>query len=74
MAYASTSATQNTSLRNLLTAPLRVLWNSLVMMAETGPRMEEIRKLNATSDEDLAAQGLTRAGEVQRIFSPYMYL
>ncbi|MFV0491881.1 MAG: hypothetical protein ACK5M4_08690 [Pseudorhodobacter sp.] len=74
MAYATTTATQNSNIRNILIAPFRAVWNSLIMLAETGPRMEQIRKLNDTTDEELAARGLTREGEIQRIFSPYMYL
>ncbi|MCV2863379.1 DUF1127 domain-containing protein [Defluviimonas sp. WL0075] len=55
-------------------APFRTFGIFLVALAEAGPRMEAIRRLNATSDEDLAARGLTRAGEVQRIFRDRYYV
>ncbi|MFN3972628.1 MAG: DUF1127 domain-containing protein [Gemmobacter sp.] len=44
------------------------LWSVLMSLAEHGPMMAEVRRLNALSDADLAARGLTREGEVRRIF------
>lgn len=52
-----------------LTAPFRAIGRGLVALAESGPRMAAIRKLNETSDEELAARGTTRMDEVNRIFS-----
>jgi hypothetical protein len=50
------------------------LWGRLVAMAEARPEMRAIQRLNALSDDDLAARGLTRAGEVRRILgSRYIY-
>lgn len=55
-------------------APIGAVGRFLVMLAEAGPRMEEVRRLNAMTDEALAARGLTRAGEVRRIFSDRYYI
>ncbi|MDB6181733.1 DUF1127 domain-containing protein [Paracoccus fistulariae] len=55
------------------TAPFRAIGSFLVSLAENGPRMQAVRRLNETSDEELAARGLTREGEVRRIFGPAMY-
>lgn len=57
-----------------LTAAMAKLGHSLIAMAESGPQMAQIRKLNATSDADLAARGLTREGEIRRIFGPRFYI
>ncbi len=46
----------------------------LVAIGEAGPRMAQIRKLNETTDEELAERGLTRAGEVHRIFGASFYM
>lgn len=48
--------------------------HGLVQMAEAGPRMAALRALNAMSDEDLAARGVTRADMVRRIFGPAYYM
>lgn len=50
------------------------IWAFLITLAESGSMMDEVRRLNATSDEALAARGLTREGEVRRIFGPRMGL
>ncbi|AUH35486.1 DUF1127 domain-containing protein [Paracoccus tegillarcae] len=58
----------------VLTAPFRALFNGLIALAEAGPRMKQVRKLNALSDEELAARGTTRVEEVRRIFGDQMYI
>ncbi|QYK40144.1 MAG: DUF1127 domain-containing protein [Paracoccaceae bacterium] len=58
----------------LLSRAVSGFWNFLVLLAESGPMMEQVRRLNATTDEDLAARGLTREGEVRRIFGARMGL
>jgi hypothetical protein len=47
--------------------PAISLWNRLVAIAEARPEVQAINRLNAVSDEELAARGVTRAGEVRRI-------
>lgn len=44
------------------------VWVGLIMIAEARPQMAQIRRLNEMSDEDLAAQGLTRVQAVEQIF------
>lgn len=48
------------------------VWSGLMVLANLGPMSAEVRRLNATSDEELAARGTDRAAEVQRIFSSRM--
>ncbi len=74
MAYSATNFTASRSLSSILVAPFLAVGRGLVAMAEAGPRMEQIRKLNAISDEDLAAQGLNRADVVRKIFGNSFYL
>lgn len=47
--------------------------HGLVRMAEAGPRMEAVRRLNAMSDDDLEARGVTREEMVRRIFGASFY-
>lgn len=42
-------------------------WDRLVAMAEARPEVRALNRLGNTSDEELAARGLTRMGELQRI-------
>ncbi|MGV8949891.1 MAG: DUF1127 domain-containing protein [Cypionkella sp.] len=58
----------------VLAAPFVAVGHFLVLLAESGPRMKQIEKLNATTDEQLAALGKTRAGEVRRIFGASLYI
>lgn len=61
-------------LRQALAAPFKAVWHGLILLAEAGPCMDQVRKLNAMSDADLAARGLTREGEVRRIFVDRYYV
>lgn len=54
-------------------APFRAVGAFLVRLAEKGPRMQAVHRLNETTDEELAARGLTREGEVRRIFGSLYY-
>lgn len=56
-----------------LVSVLKGIGNTLIRMAEAGPKMREVKRLNEQSDADLAAKGLTREGEVRRIFSAHFY-
>lgn len=62
------------SLSGIFLAPFRVIGNLMVAAAETGPIMKEVNKLNALTDADLAAKGLTREGEIRRIFGARYYI
>lgn len=56
-----------TGLGAVLAAPFAAIGRFLVQLAESGPRMRALEHLNRISDEDLAARGLTREGEIRRI-------
>jgi len=60
--------TTKSPILSILAAPFIAFGRFLVMIAETGPRMQQVRKLNEMSDADLAALGTTRAEMVQIIF------
>ncbi|MEZ5797517.1 MAG: hypothetical protein R3D63_08700 [Paracoccaceae bacterium] len=47
--------------------PLVSFWGGLIALAEARPEARAINRLDALSDEELAARGLTRMGELRRI-------
>lgn len=53
---------------------LAAVARGFVAFMEAGPRMDQVRRLNATSDTELAARGTSREREVHRIFGDRMYL
>lgn len=63
-----------TDFLSLIARPFRATWEFLIKVAENSHQMEEIRKLNAITDEELARKGLTRMGEINRIFGGRIYL
>jgi uncharacterized protein YjiS (DUF1127 family) len=56
------------SIARTLIAPFAAIGRFMVLIAESGPRMQQVRRLNEMSDEDLKALGTTRAEMVQKIF------
>lgn len=52
-----------------LASPFLLLASFWNMLPFTGRRMDDVRRLNEASDEDLAAKGVTRSDEVARIFN-----
>lgn len=64
---ATFTAPARPSVLELAAAPFRALGDLLVRMAETSPRGQSLDRLNATSDDELAERGTTRAGEARRI-------
>tara|TARA_R110002124_G_scaffold215171_1_gene381103 strand:+ start:464 stop:703 length:240 start_codon:yes stop_codon:yes gene_type:complete len=62
------------NIRGIIVRPFSAVLKFLVMMAEANPRMKEIKKLNNTTDEQLAARGTTRSDEVHRIFNGRYYI
>ncbi|RNF33849.1 DUF1127 domain-containing protein [Paracoccus methylarcula] len=62
------------SILNALAAPFTAIGRFLVLLAEANPRMRELDRLSRVSDEDLAAKGLTRDGEIRRIMGVNSYL
>lgn len=55
-------------------APFAFVGKLLVSLADANPRMKQVSELNRMSDEELAAQGLNRVDEVNRIFGDRFYL
>lgn len=66
------TATQ--TLTSTLIAPFAAIGRGLVAIAESGPRMKQVRRLNELSDADLEALGTTRAEMVRKIFGGSIYL
>ncbi|SNT71577.1 hypothetical protein [Paracoccus seriniphilus] len=52
---------------SVLATPFVAIGRFLVTLAEAQPRMVALQKLSDTSDEELAARGVTRDGEMRRI-------
>lgn len=50
-----------------LLAPFRAMGRLLIAMAEASPQMRALNRLSQLSDQELAAKGLTRDGEIRRI-------
>ena len=48
--------------------------NLMISIGERSTLMREVNRLNDLSDEDLAARGLSREGEVRRIFAGQFYI
>ena len=58
----------------MLAALFGTLGSILVLLVETGPRSEALRRLSRIFDEELAAGGRTRNVEVRRIIGVRAYL
>ena len=61
------------SILGLAAAPFRALGHFLVRLGEASRLGQEVERLNRLSDDDLAARGLTREGEIRRIFNTPSY-
>lgn len=53
----------------LFSAPFIAGASFLRMFPFTGERMDEVRRFNEMKERDFAEKGVTRAGEVDRIFT-----
>ncbi|SIS85265.1 hypothetical protein [Paracoccus saliphilus] len=62
------------SILSALAAPFTAFGRFLIMVAEANPKMRQLEQLNRVSDEDLAAKGLTRDGEIRRIMGVNSYI
>ncbi|MDM7458290.1 MAG: DUF1127 domain-containing protein [Paracoccus sp. (in: a-proteobacteria)] len=68
MASVTTNTNRNRSLSAaVLLAPFKAVARVMVALAEASPQMRALSRLSETSDEELAARGLTRDGEIRRI-------
>jgi hypothetical protein len=74
MAQTAVVAAPVRSLAHILAAPFQTIGRFLIALAEAGPRAQEIERLNAATDEELAARGKTREGEIRRIFGARLYI
>lgn len=52
--------------------PFSAINSFFIALAEAGSRMQRIEALNAMSDEDLAAKGLSREDIVRHVFADKM--
>lgn len=57
----------------LIAAPFRAVWRFLIHLAECSHMGQQVERLNSLSDEELAARGLTREGEIRRIFNTFTH-
>lgn len=62
------------SILGVLAAPFIAFGRFLVLLAEASPKMRQLDQLNRVSDEELAAKGLTRDGEIRRIMGVNSYI
>lgn len=67
MATITTNARGQGFSASALLAPFRAIGRFMVMLAEASPQMRALSRLSEISDEELAAKGLTRDGEIRRI-------
>lgn len=74
MATAALHSAQGTSLLRILATPFSAFGRFLVFAAENSTRMQTIERLNAMTDEQLAAKGLTRETIVRHVFADRMGL
>lgn len=51
----------------LLAAPFVAIGRFLVRLAEANPKLQQLERLNALGDAELARRGLTRHREIRRI-------
>lgn len=62
------------SIARILIAPFAAIGRFMVLVAESGPRMQQVRRLNELSDEDLAALGTSRPEMVRKIFGGSLHI
>lgn len=62
------------SFAHILIAPFATIGRGLIAIAEAGPRMQQVRRLNAMTDQDLADLGTDRAEMVRKIFGGSIHL
>ncbi|MHA6264558.1 hypothetical protein ACXYMO_15250 [Arenibacterium sp. CAU 1754] len=53
---------------------LTAMWDGLVRIGENSTIMRQVDALNAMSDDELAARGLTRQQVLHRIFAGRLYI
>lgn len=71
MAFANTHHAAS-DLRHYIIQPFAAFGALIIRLAKASPHAAAVDRLNALSDEDLAAMNTTRQAEVERIFHIYM--
>lgn len=69
-----TAAKPGFHLSSFLARPFVALWDGMIAMAESHPKMVQVNTLNAFSDAQLAERGTTREAEVRRIFGSQYHI
>ncbi len=57
----------------MITEPFKAIGRFTVQIAEADSRMQAVARLNAMTEAELEAKGLTREDEIRRIFSAMYY-
>jgi hypothetical protein len=73
MAYISAQKS-GFSITALLARPFLAVFNGLIALAESQPRMIAVEKLGQKTDAELAALGTTRDAEIRRIFGGFYHI
>lgn len=69
------SATEHHSVSGFsLASPFLAFGRAIMRIAENHPRAKQIEALNNTSDEELAARGITREDAFRHIFRDRLFL
>ena len=58
---------------HILSAPFRAYWRWCEWVMANNSRMQQVKRLQAMSDEELASHGLKREQIVERVFGPTFY-
>ncbi len=74
MAMTATHSTSNTHTAEAHTGIFDRIINFLVSIAESNGRMRAVERLNAMSDQELAARGLKREDIVRHVFRDMLYV
>lgn len=74
MALTATHTSAQFSLRKILAAPFVAIGTFFVAIMESNSRVQEVDRLNAMSDEQLAELGLRRDTIVRHVFADYMHI
>ncbi|MBO9395769.1 MULTISPECIES: DUF1127 domain-containing protein [unclassified Shimia] len=74
MALTDTTSAAPLTLGKVLAAPFRAIGNGFVSLIENNSRIQQVDRLNALTDAQLAARGLKREDIVQHVFRDYMHL
>lgn len=72
MALTDTTTAAPISWGKIISSPFRAIGNFLVLIMENNSRVQLVERLNAMSDEQLAAKGIKRDDIVRYVFRDYL--